>query len=184
VLEVLWGRDLRAFLLFLSEHGAGLKVPHSLPGRLPHLLFLRTPHPSVGSALRHRGEGRLRTFPGQSSEAVATPRGAVTPRAPHCRPVLVSSPGRGTPCPGQPKPIQPCSPNATLTLEATHVQQYPAGGEFKASPGGLQLARTALLFSPDTSRGHSSPITISAIALGRPASLSRNLGPPQHPPYP
>lgn len=51
------------------EYLTGLKVPHSLPGRLPHLLFLRTPHPSVGSALRHRGEGRLRTFPGQSSEA-------------------------------------------------------------------------------------------------------------------
>lgn len=87
-------------------------------------------------------------------------------------------------CPGQPKPIQPCSSNATLTLQATRVQRCPVGGEFKASPGGLRLARTGLPFSPDTSRGHGSPITISAIALGRPASLSRNLGPPQPLPYP
>lgn len=87
-------------------------------------------------------------------------------------------------CPGQPKPIQPRSPNATLALEATHVQQYPVGGEFKASPGGLQLAQTSLPFSPDTSGGHCSPITMSAIALGRPASLSRKLGPPQHLPCP
>lgn len=36
---------------------------------LPRLLFLPTPHSSVGRALRHQGEGRLRTFPGQSSEA-------------------------------------------------------------------------------------------------------------------
>lgn len=86
--------------------------------------------------------------------------------------------------PGKPKSIQPCSPNATLALEATQVQQYPAGGEFKASPGGLQLAQTSLPFSPDTSRGHSSLITISAIALCQPASLSRNLGPPQHLPCP
>ena len=30
---------------------------YSPPGRLPCLLFLRTPHSSVGRALRHRGEG-------------------------------------------------------------------------------------------------------------------------------
>lgn len=55
-------------------------------------------------------------------------------------------------CLGQPKPIQPCSPKATLTLGAAHSQKCPIGGEFKASLGGLQLAWTGLPFSPGTSR--------------------------------
>ena len=60
---------LKEVLRRLLDTLPGLKVPHSPPGCLPPLLFLLTPHPSVGRALRHRGEGRLRTLPGPQSEA-------------------------------------------------------------------------------------------------------------------
>lgn len=66
---------------------------------------------------------------------------------------------RATYLPRQPSPIQPCSPNATLTLEVTHLQNIP-WEMFKASLGGLQLAWTSLPFFPDISRGHGSLITI------------------------
>ncbi|XP_047717265.1 uncharacterized protein LOC125167326 [Prionailurus viverrinus] len=61
--------SLKEVLRRLLDTLPGLKVPHSPPGCLPPLLFLLTPHPSVGRALRHRGEGRLRTLPGPQSEA-------------------------------------------------------------------------------------------------------------------
>lgn len=82
-------------------------------------------------------------------------------------------------CPGRPKPIQPRSPNATLTLEATHLQKNLVGGEFKASPGGIQSAWTRLLSSPGTSGGQGSRITISAIALRWLVSLPWHFRPPQ-----
>lgn len=61
--------SLKEVLRRLLDTLPGLKVPHSPPGCLPPLFFLLTPHPSVGRALRHRGEGRLRTLPGPQSEA-------------------------------------------------------------------------------------------------------------------
>lgn len=58
------------------------------------------------------------------------------------------------------------------------------GGEFQASPGGLQSGQTRLPFSPDTSTGHSSLVTISAIVLCWLVYLPGHLGPPQCLPYP
>lgn len=81
-------------------------------------------------------------------------------------------------CPGRPKPIQPRSPNATLALEATHLQKQLAGGEFKASPGGIQPARAGRPSSPGTSGGRGGLITISAIALGWLAALPGHFRPP------
>lgn len=71
-----------------------------------------------------------------------------------------------------------------LTLEATHSQKQLVGGEYKASPGGLQSVRTTLPFSPDAARGHSSLITMSAIALCWLPFSPWHLGPPQHLPCP
>lgn len=60
------------------------------------------------------------------------------------------------PSPGQPKPIQPRSPSATLTLGATHLWKYLVGGVFKAGQEDSgRLDQTPLL--SDTSRGQALP---------------------------
>ena len=87
------------------------------------------------------------------------------------------------PSPGQPKPIQPRSPSATLTLGATHLWKYLVGGVFKAGQEDSgPLDQTPLLSRHLQRTGRL--ITLSAIALCRLMSLPGHLGPSQHLPYP
>lgn len=123
---------LKEVLRRLLDTLPGLKVPHSPPGCLPPLLFLLTPHPSVGRALRHRGEGRLRTLPGPQSEAwVETDQKFIVKYVVHVSTDVAT--GQNS------EPPQACLP----TEPPSQVQGEVAGSPRRVRGGGVSGRSTA-----------------------------------------